>query len=189
LTKLIPTLFPPTWTVEIGGGEAVSLALTDLVTKSQVISLFSSLVAVWLLVLLTFRSAKLATLSMIPCIFALAAVFAAMAIFSIKLDIITSLLAALCIGVGIDYAIHLISAFQRNDQDFAAIMQTTGKAILANAASVALGFSGLLFSRFIPIANMGLLFSIGMISAALSALLLLGAIKVHYSSLITRRKP
>lgn len=189
LSDLIPTLFPPSWTVEIGGGEAVSLALTDLVTKSQVISLFSSLIAVWLLVLLTFRSAKLATLSMIPCLFALAAVFGTMAIFSIKLDIITSLLAALCIGVGIDYAIHLIAAFQREDQDLATIMQTTGKAILANAASVALGFSGLLFSRFIPIANMGLLFSIAMITAALSALLILGAIKVHYSSLITRRKP
>ena len=188
LSALIPTLFPSTWEVEIGGGEAVSLSLTDLVTKSQVISLFSSLIAVWLLVLLTFRSAKLATLSMIPCVFALTAVFGTMAIFSIKLDIITSLLAALCIGVGIDYAIHLISAFQRNDQDFATIMQTTGRAILANAASVALGFSGLLFSRFIPIANMGLLFSIAMISAALSALLVLGAIKVHYSSLITRRE-
>ena len=187
LTSLIPTLFPKDWSVEIGGGEAVSLALTDLVTKSQVISLFSSLIAVWFLVLLTFKSAKLATLSLIPCLFALTSIFAAMAIFSIKLDIITSLLAALCIGVGVDYAIHLIAAFQRNDQDLATIMQTTGKAILANAASVALGFSGLVFSRFSPIANMGLLFSIAMISASLSALLVLSAIKVHYSSLITRR--
>lgn len=187
LTSLIPTLFPEDWSVEIGGGEAVSLALTDLVTKSQVISLFSSLLAVWLLVLLTFKSAKLATLSLIPCLFALTSVFGVMVIFHIKLDIITSLLAALCIGVGVDYAIHLISAFQRNDQSVTEVMQTTGKAIMANAASVALGFSGLLFSRFVPIANMGLLFSIAMISAALSALLILGAIKLHYSSLITRR--
>ncbi len=187
LTALIPTLFPEDWSVEIGGGEAVSLALTDLVTKSQVISLFSSLLAVWLLVLFTFKSAKLATLSLIPCLFALASVFSVMAIFHIKLDIITSLLAALCIGVGVDYAIHLIAAFQRNDQDVASVMQTTGKAILANAASVALGFCGLLFSRFVPIVNMGLLFSIAMLSAALSALLILGAIKIHYSSLITRR--
>lgn len=187
LTALIPTLFPQSWSVEIGGGEAVSLALTDLVTKSQVISLFSSLLAVWLLVLFTFKSAKLATLSLIPCLFALASVFSVMAIFHIKLDIITSLLAALCIGVGVDYAIHLIAAFQRNDQDVASVMQTTGKAILANAASVALGFSGLLFSRFVPIVNMGLLFSIAMLSAALSALLILGAIKIHYSSCITRR--
>lgn len=187
LTSLIPTLFPEDWSVEIGGGEAVSLALTDLVTKSQVISLFSSLLAVWLLVLLTFKSAKLATLSLIPCLFALTSVFGVMVIFHIKLDIITSLLAALCIGVGVDYAIHLISAFQRNDQSVTEVMQTTGKAIMANAASVALGFSGLLFSRFVPIANMGLLFSIAMISAALSALLILGAIKLHYSSLLTRR--
>ncbi len=187
LTALIPALFPQSWSVEIGGGEAVSLALTDLVTKSQVISLFSSLLAVWLLVLFTFKSAKLATLSLIPCLFALASVFSVMAIFHIKLDIITSLLAALCIGVGVDYAIHLIAAFQRNDQDVASVMQTTGKAILANAASVALGFSGLLFSRFVPIVNMGLLFSIAMLSAALSALLILGAIKIHYSSCITRR--
>ncbi len=187
LTALIPTLFPQSWSVEIGGGEAVSLALTDLVTKSQVISLFSSLLAVWLLVLFTFKSAKLATLSLIPCLFALASVFSVMAIFHIKLDIITSLLAALCIGVGVDYAIHLIAAFQRNDQDVASVMQTTGKAILANAASVALGFSGLLFSRFVPIVNMGLLFSIAMLSAALSALLILGAIKIHYSPCITRR--
>jgi len=142
---------------------------------------------VWLLVLLTFKSAKLATLSLIPCLFALSSVFGVMVIFHIKLDIITSLLAALCIGVGVDYAIHLISAFQRNDQSVTEVMQTTGKAIMANAASVALGFSGLLFSRFVPIANMGLLFSIAMISAALSALLILGAIKLHYSSLITRR--
>ncbi|WP_293896694.1 MULTISPECIES: efflux RND transporter permease subunit [unclassified Sphaerochaeta] len=187
ITALIPTLFPQSWSVEIGGGEAVSLALTDLVTKSQVISLFSSLLAVWLLVLFTFKSAKLATLSLIPCLFALASVFSVMAIFHIKLDIITSLLAALCIGVGVDYAIHLIAAFQRNDQDVASVMQTTGKAILANAASVALGFSGLLFSRFVPIVNMGLLFSIAMLSAALSALLILGAIKIHYSPCITRR--
>ncbi len=178
-TKL-PTLFPSTWTVEIGGGEAVSLALTDLVTKSQIISLFSSLIAVWILVLITLRSAKLATLALLPCLFALSSVFLAMAVFSIKLDIITSLIAALSIGIGgVDYAIHLLSAFLRNKHSLEEILMTTGKAILANAASVAVGFSGLLFSRFLPIANLGLLFCIAMISASSAALLLLVALQVH----------
>lgn len=187
ISSLIPSLFPSDWQLEIGGGEAVSLALTELVTKSQIISIFSSFFAVWLLVLLTFKSAKLATLSLIPCLSALASVFSVMALLGIKLDIITSLLAALCIGVGVDYAIHLISAFQRNDMNLDRIMQTTGRAIAANAASVALGFLGLLFSRFVPIANMGLLFSIAMVSASLSALLVLGSIWVHYNNLLTRR--
>lgn len=188
LTSLIPTLFPEEWEIKIGGGEAVSLALTELVTKSQIISIFSSFIAVWLLVLLTFRSPKLATISLIPCLFALASVFMTMAIFSIKLDIVTSLLAALCIGVGIDYAIHLLAAFGREDRDLPYILHTTGKAILANAASVALGFAGLLFSRFTPIVNLGLLFCIAMVAASLSALLILPAMKVHYPKLIQPRR-
>jgi len=188
-TKL-PTLFPSTWNVEIGGGEAVSLALTDLVTKSQIISLFSSLIAVWILVLITLRSAKLATLALLPCLFALSSVFLAMALFSIKLDIVTSLIAALAIGIGVDYAIHLLSAFMRNKHSSEEIMMTTGKAILANAASVAVGFSGLLFSRFLPIANLGLLFCVAMIAASAAALLLLVALQVHLPNLFntSRRK-
>jgi len=188
LTSLIPTLFPEEWEIKIGGGEAVSLALTELVTKSQIISIFSSFIAVWLLVLLTFKSPKLATISLIPCLFALAAVFMTMAIFSIELDIITSLLAALCIGIGIDYAIHLLAAFGREDHDLPYILHTTGKAILANAASVALGFAGLLFSRFTPIVNLGLLFCIAMMAASLSALLVLPAMRIHYPKLIEPRR-
>ena len=188
LTASIPALFPENWEIKIGGGEAVSLALTELVTKSQIISIFSSFIAVWLLVLLTFKSPKLATMSLIPCLFALAAVFMTMAIFSIKLDIVTSLLAALCIGVGVDYAIHLLAAFGREDRDLPFILHTTGKAILANAASVALGFAGLLFSRFTPIVNLGLLFCIAMVAASLSALLVLPAMKIHYPKLIQPRR-
>ncbi|HZJ88247.1 MAG TPA: MMPL family transporter [Sphaerochaeta sp.] len=188
LDTMIPTLFPEEWEIKIGGAEAVSLALTTLVTKSQIISIFSSFIAVWLLVLLTFRSPKLATLSLIPCLFALTAVFGAMSLLSIQLDIVTSLLAALCIGVGVDYAIHLLAAFGRSDLELPYILHTTGKAILANAASVALGFAGLLFSRFTPIANLGLLFCIAMIAASLSALLVLPAIKVHFPKLTEPRR-
>jgi len=61
---------------------------------------------------------------------------------------------------------------------------------LANAASVAVGFSGLLFSRFLPIANLGLLFCIAMIAASAAALLLLVALQVHLPNLFntSRRK-
>ncbi|MBI9094974.1 MAG: MMPL family transporter [Sphaerochaeta sp.] len=176
---------PPGWTMKIGGGEAISLALTELVTKSQIYSLFGALIIVWILLLLLFRSFKLATLGLIPCVFALMGVFASMAIFAIELDIITSLLAALAIGIGVDYAIHLIAAYVRlgllvaQSEVFTEVMKTTGKAILINAASVTLGFSGLLFSRFTPISRMGLLFCIAMVFASLSSLTILPALLRH----------
>ncbi len=173
---------PPGWTMEIGGGEAISLALTELVTRSQIYSLFGALIIVWLLVLLLFRSFKLATLGLIPCVFALMGIFVSMAIFDIELDIITSLLAALAIGIGVDYAIHLLAAYVRigamlpQEEVFTEVMKTTGKAILINAASVTLGFMGLLFSRFTPISRMGLLFCIAMLFASLSSLTIMPAL-------------
>ncbi|HAF85946.1 MAG TPA: hypothetical protein DCG32_06190 [Sphaerochaeta sp.] len=176
---------PPGWTIHIGGGEAISLALTELVTKSQLYSLFGALIIVWILLLLLFRSIKLATLGLIPCVFALMGIFTSMAIFAIKLDIITSLLAALAIGIGVDYAIHLLAAYVRlgavlpQEEVFTEVMKTTGKAILINAASVTLGFIGLLFSRFTPIFSMGLLFCIAMVFASLSSLTVMPVLLLH----------
>lgn len=176
------TTLPSGWTVAIGGGEAINLALTELVTKSQIYSLFGALIIVWFLVLILFRSPKMASFSLIPCAFALMGIFATMALLHIELDVVTSLLASLSIGIGVDYAIHLISAYQRlevilpKEEVFSEVMKTTGKAILINAASVTLGFLGLLFSRFIPIVRMGILFCISMLFASLASLTVLPAL-------------
>lgn len=53
------------------------------------------------------------------------------------------------------------------------VMQTTGRAIVINAASVTVGFSGLIFSRFIPIQQMGILFCVAMVFAGLASLTVL----------------
>ncbi|MHC1692899.1 MAG: RND family transporter [Sphaerochaetaceae bacterium] len=166
------------WKYEIGGGDAVSLTLTDLVTQSQIYSLVGSLVIVWILVSLMFRSLMAGTVALIPVMFSLMGVFLFMSVLGIHLDIITSLLAALAIGTSVDYAIHFISAYQRipyeeRRQGFGQLYGTTGKAIIINAASVALGFSGLIWSRFIPIMQMGILFFAATTFAGISSLTVL----------------
>jgi predicted RND superfamily exporter protein len=171
---------PEGWEISIGGGEAISLALTDLVTKSQIYSLIGALVIVWILVSLIFRSPLAGIIGLIPVLFALAGIFGFMAILNIQLDVITSLLAALAIGIGVDYAIHFMSACQRqacssktSQGGLRMVMHTTGRAIVINAASVTIGFSGLIFSRFIPIQQMGILFCVSMVFAGLSSLTVL----------------
>jgi predicted RND superfamily exporter protein len=170
------------WMVEIGGGEAVSLALTELVTRSQIYSLLGAIAIVYLLVSFMFKSPLAGLFGLIPVLFALMGIFASMALLSINLDIVTSLLAALAIGIGVDYAIHFLSAYQRINkspdfkQTLQTVLKTTGRAILINAASVTLGFSGLLFSRFIPIRQMGILFCISMVFASLSSLTVLPSV-------------
>ena len=165
--------------VSIGGGEAISLALTQLVTKSQIYSLIFSLLIVFILLLLLFRSFWSAVIGLIPVSFALIGIFASMALLSIRLDIVTSLLAALAIGIGVDYAIHYMFSYQRLIKEYEGlalyenIMNTTGKAIIINVVSVTIGFSGLIFSRFIPIKQMGILFCISMILSGLATIIVL----------------
>lgn len=165
--------------IAIGGGEAISLALTKLVTKSQIYSLIASLLIVFVLLALLFKSIKIGFIGLIPVAFALMGIFASMSLLSIPLDIITSLLAALAIGIGVDYAIHYISAYKRIERTngektfYLAIMNTTGRAIMINMISVTLGFAGLTFSRFIPIQQMGILFCISMFFAGISSITIL----------------
>jgi predicted RND superfamily exporter protein len=136
---------PSGWDYAVGGGEAVALALTDLVTTSQIYSLGGALLIVWVLVSFIFRSPIAGLFGLIPVLFALMGIFIFMVLFTIQLDVITSLLAALAIGIGVDYAIHFISACQRlggkscEDGGLSVIMRTTGRAIIINAASVTIG--------------------------------------------------
>ncbi len=175
---------PEGFSYKIGGGDAINLALTDLITKSQIYSLFGALIIVWILVSFIFRSPVAGFIGLIPVVFALMGIFISMALFNIRIDVITSLLAALAIGIGVDYAIHFIAAFKRQEQanlgeaGLKLTMNTTGKAILINATSVIIGFSGLLFSRFIPIQQMGVLFVVSMLFAALSSLTVLPMILI-----------
>jgi hypothetical protein len=101
-----------------------------------------------------------------------------MAVFGFYLDVVTSVLAALAIGIGVDYGIHLMSAYRReltagHPNPLRAVYRTTGSAILFNAASVAIGFLSLLFSLFVPIRQVGILFSVSMVLAGAASLVVL----------------
>jgi predicted RND superfamily exporter protein len=166
------------WTVRIGGGEAVSLALVDLVTRSQIVSIVFALLIVWVMVSLMWRSAVAGLLSLVPVIAALSGVFTTMAILGIHVDIVTSLLASIAIGTGVDYAIHFMGGCRHLVEDsgrcaMEKVFSITGRAIIINALSVTLGFSGLIFSRFVPIQQLGILFAVSTICAGLASLTIL----------------
>ena len=169
---------PDSWNHAIGGGTTLALVLSELVTRSQYFSLIGALVIVWLIVTVMFKSPVAGLFGLIPVAFALMGIFTLMSLFNFSLDIVTSLLASLAIGIGVDYAIHYMSAYKRCQKEgtpnpLNKVYRTTGTAIFYNALSVAVGFLGLLISRFIPIQQLGLLFSVSMICACLASLIVL----------------
>jgi predicted RND superfamily exporter protein len=103
--------------------------------------------------------------------------FAIMGFLGIKLNIGTSMVAAVSVGIGIDYTVHFIEAFKREYHAFGGkgeflkrAYATSGKAIFINAASVGAGFAVLLFSQFIMLAYLGLLVALTMFTSALASL-------------------
>lgn len=98
----------------------------------------------------------------------------------INLDMVTSLVASLAIGIGVDYTIHFLERYRQErlkSDDLAEVtkntLRSTGKGILVNAASVGFGLSVLLLSRFVVLRNIGILTAVIMLTSSLAAMIIL----------------
>lgn len=172
--------FPENITVENTGLGEMTSVLTDMVTGSQIKSLLTALVAVFLIVSIAYRSPVAGIFGVIPLSLSILINFGIMGAFGINLDMVTSLIASIAIGVGVDYTIHFISCYKSErllskdlDEVTRRTVLSTGKAIITNAVSVGLGFAVLIFSQFIVLRYIGILVAIIMFTSSVAALTVL----------------
>ena len=128
----------------------ISFAVTDAIRDRQTESIATT-VAVALGVLaiffwLTLRQPALAIVAVAPTVLVLISVLGTMALLDIPYTIITSIITALSIGIGVDYTIHMIHRYReeftrlRNPEQAAVqTLATTGSALLGSALTTALG--------------------------------------------------
>lgn len=171
--------------IEITGMPFVDVTMDQSLIRSQIGSIMIALVFVILIVGLILRSWLSGLLVSIPIIAAIIILFGFMGLFGISLNIATVLVASVALGIGIDYSIHFISHY--NDfMKSTGILKTSientlrnsGKAIIINVVSMAIGFLVLLFSEMVPLQYFGLLIALCMLSSGLGALTLLPAILI-----------
>jgi predicted RND superfamily exporter protein len=155
--------------------------LAGLVITSQVMSIIISIILVFLIAWITYRSFRIGILATIPLLGAVIINFGLMGLFGIDLSIPTAVISSIIIGVGIDYSFHFISRYkfelgQNNIKNpICRCIQTVGKPILYNAVSVAFGFLVLMISGFLPVRFIGFLVALAMFVCAIGALTLLAA--------------
>ena len=85
----------------------IEKSLSQAIVRGQVNSLIFATLVIILLLLLIFRAFSAGLMGSLPLIFALVCNFGLMGWLGIQLDIATSLLSSIAIGIGIDYTIHL----------------------------------------------------------------------------------
>ncbi len=179
LKSYIKEHFPPTVKVDYAN-HYIRVVMMDLIIDSQIYSLLTVLVTITILMSIMFRSPIIGVFTGLPVFIAVLFNFAIMWAFDITLNIGTSIIASVGMGVGIDYSIHYFTRFRllyRQTDDYMGSLvraiSGTSRAILSNAAAVGIGFMVLLFSEYGVIANIGWITAVSMFTTATGSLVLL----------------
>ena len=171
--------------VQVTGMMVLFNSMLKQLLASQIDTLSYVLLVVFIMFLVLLRSLVYALLGMIPNTLAAAMVIAGMGYAGIPLDMMTTTIAAICIGIGVDDTIHYLHRFRLEyarwgDARVAVSFShaSIGRALFFTSLTVMVGFSVLYFSNFIPTVMFGIWTAVAMGLALIANLALLPALLV-----------
>lgn len=172
--------FPEGYTLEAAGLGELETAMTSMIIGSQVSSLLLAIVIVFCILSLYYRSPIAGLIGAVPLGVSILMNFGIMGLTGINLDMVTSLVAAIAIGIGIDYTVHFMNNYHKErvkTDDLGVVtvntLKLSGKGIMVNAASVGFGFVVLCFSRFVVLRFVGFLVAVVMLTSSVAAMTIL----------------
>ncbi len=147
-----------------------------------------TLIAIFVITALLLRSAKLAAIAMVPNLFPMITCLGLMGWLGIPINMATSMMLAISLGIAVDDTIHYLWRFRselRYDGDVAAAItrshRSVGLACVFTTLVITGGFWILCFSRFLPTAYFGVLIGLTMLVALAADLVLLPAMLVLFT--------
>lgn len=151
-------------------------AITDSMNRSLLIAVFACLV----LLIVVFRSFRYAVITLIPVLLVACWLYGFMYIVGYSLNMMTATIAAISIGVGIDFSIHFAVRFRQElekgiDKQEALFItsRNTGMALFGTAVSTAIGFAVIAFAPMPMFSAFGLLTAVMIVLSFLVALFVL----------------
>ena len=173
-------VLPPGYTYKITGHPSLMVQSAGYIVDGQINSLLLTLLVIGIMILILLRDYKAGLLSLIPMSVAVIINFGIMGWFGIYLDVATSTIATITIGIGVDDTIHFLNTFRYyrrlGDDVNTAInhtLEVAGKAILFTSMALIFGFSVMGLSTFKPLILFGVLMVITMAATTIGALLVL----------------
>ena len=134
----------------------------------------------FLVILLVMRSVRFAIVTIIPIGLVVAWLYALMYLAGFALNWVTATIAAVSIGIGIDYSIHMTQRFREElakaadkVQALRRAAQGTGVALMASAATSIVGFTVMAFAPMPLFSSYGILTALMIFLAAAASLVVL----------------
>jgi predicted RND superfamily exporter protein len=177
------TLFPQSYKINSTGIFVLLNHASDAVATDQARSLTVAMLLILVMVTVLFRSFRLGLVAMVPNLIPILFTFGFMGWFGISLDINTSLVASIVLGLAVDNAVHFIVRFVRNralssgnkEAVILSLMQS-GKPIIFANLTLVFAFAIFILSQFNPIQLSGLLSSVAIFACMIGNLILLPAL-------------
>ena len=160
--------------------------MLDTLFESQIKSLGFVVLIIFFMFIILFKSIKLSIIGILPNILASSLILGIVGHLSIPLDIMTITIAAITIGIAVDNTIHYLyrfKEFKKKHKLMDSIKLTNssaGLAVLTTSITIALGFSVLSFSNFIPTVLFGIFTAMAMLFAMLGVMILLPSLLIYF---------
>lgn len=176
----------------------VSRGVVEAIQRSQLGSLFLTIGAATLLLIINFliesKRPALGLLTMLPVALVVLWVFGAMWISGIAFNPVTAMIASIAIGIGVPYTIHITHRYQEDRKRFdtpeeaiRSTMTHTGGALAGSAFTTVAGFGILVTSSLKPFQQFGQVVAYAIGFAMLGAVLVLPSLLVIWDRWHRRR--
>jgi predicted RND superfamily exporter protein len=178
LSRDFPDLQP-----ELTGYTHFYTIISNLIVRSQVISLSIAVVTITLVMMMICGSWRLGLLSMVPNIFPIILAMGLMGWAHIPLNSATAMVASIAIGLAVDDTIHFLNHLQQERRHEPRIraalpntMQGVARPMVYTSIILGIGFGTLLFSHFVPSVYFAILAVVTVVTALIGDLTLLPAL-------------
>ncbi len=191
------TAFGPGVVVSFGGEAAQTIALSDTLIRGKLLNIAQMALAVFAISALVFRSLVAGVIVLAPLAMAVLAVFGVMGGLGIPMNVPNSLISAMAVGIGADYAIYLLYRMRelaRQGYDLEQVVRqslaTAGKAALFVATAVAGGYGVLALSVGYNVHLwLSLFIVLAMVVSVFTALLLVPSLVMVWQPAFVLRSP
>ena len=146
------------------GMPVIMRALFEIIGRDGRNAAYLTLVLVYLILLLDFRSFKYAFIAMLPLATGAVWMVGLMQLFGFQLDMMNVMALPLILGIGIDDGVHVVHRWRiEGPRSARIVLSSTGKAVLLTSLTTILAFGSMMFSPFRGYASLSyaLIFGVG----------------------------
>jgi len=165
--EVIPDAVLSSWNKQYGPFVEFSFDKINRDLQSQILrdsrrALLWTAAAIILIVYLTFRKWRITLLVLMPIVFAIVVTFGLLRLMGHSFSFMSVTAIPLIIGIGIDNGIHLVRRYlETAPNSILDVAKASGAALIQSNLTTIIGFGALLASTFPPLAEMGLVTSLG----------------------------